>query len=730
MDFKIIPNDVMQKALRHKYTRKQEETLVENYGCKKPDAVPDGVLQVLRSRKPHGCTSNQGLFRANAYAVVDACFGNPNTQSTASHLFDTPYASKVGGQGASFPTSYLVKVALLEYYDKHKTDFVSKSGMSERDVTLLRKRLTEVVQFVKRDLAERLCPEGKFITPLSKVDAAMYVCRKDTQAYPLGGQKNDPHVLEYLLNHPEETGGSVLLGQRYQRNKTNSSGEPLPRCVFNSDVRDVAEDARYTVPLIRAMQADAQRDYMSPFMELLGPEKVGAAQATWYDGCGNKPMPYWSIMGDVTAEDQCISRYHGELFLDVVEPLFAPESRAALRQSVMHCFEDRLLIDEEHELVGEHSIFSGVDWTHLIEEVISYIECLLFVGTTTLKVPSFKDGIKVSSKWVDCEKWKPALIQVCGDDVHILLATPDSAEWCFDTQASTPEQHFVYCAAVLRLDANVEKQAVWRTKTSFCSKFYSPAVRVTLDDGSPAFKPIYSPVLAINGVLNPEDELSDPSITKQLSRACQILDQSYGHEKWNQAVTLLTHSIAKEDADKIRTLLEMDMTQLDSRNAGRFGGYYTMGAPEWFAEKSPTVALMLKILGMSTAEVATWRKTLSDVHMMRRLHWLYRVNPDYVATDVWYEDKDVYRLFFDDSLPADDPNSAVSKLTRYRTCDPQGTESVMRVEAEYASNLTFDQNMASDTPMSTYRQGLKNVTKALNYVDRPESGSSRPTKRF
>lgn len=684
-----------------------------------PSDVTASALDIVQSRTPHGPTERYPLFGLgyDPEQFINKVVGDGSNGSECLRTFDLPNLRKVGPQGASFPIPYLWEKSTSKYF----SSVIREDGLTERQ------RL--IVEQVGNDLVARV----GVLTPLSWEEAVDVACG-DAQAWPFGGQKSDPMTRKWLLEHPWELGNSALVGQRYQRNKTDEDGCPVPRSTFNSDVRTVVATAAFTYPLIRALQADAKRDYSSPYQGLNGPEAVGAAI---YDYLKEKPnMAFTSVMGDVTGMDQCCTLWHVESIMEpVLRRIYPSEWHELLHATLVDGVMCDLVLDADHVLCGPHSWLSGIGWTQLGEDIITLCVAYDFLTAVVVTTKGAKDPV-----YRGLEEWKPALIHVQGDDVHVLVSVPAGVTYYrySDLSPVSLEELYAELYEAWDLRAAVQKQHVWFNRTSFCSKLYKPSC-TAVQNGRSYLRPIYSVVMALNNVFYPEYSCTDPSMPAEVSRVAQIMDDVVGHECYDKAVTFLFQSLTEGDKVKLREMLLGDRMIFDaSQFAYTCRAYMYHSWEEWKPTTSPTLALFAKLSGMTADEIVNAQKVLNDIHSLRRLHWRYHVNPASVLDPSSPDSLSAlrYRAFFDASYeidPTDNSgrsNDAFDVVQAALHTDCEGRVVAVRKAEEYLPTLTWLQNWLSDTPASDMQE-KKTFVKSQNQSENAVNGAKRnPRFRF
>lgn len=701
---------ISEKALRDARTMKvSDETMAAMLANSNASLteIPfsDAMREVLHSRSAQESPKRYPLFAIGhtAHSALQAVIGSPDTCSKMSRDIDFPLVGKVGPQGARFSADYLVEF-LLNYYDR--VDHLSQPKFRSGNLS---PRMAKAVAEVKQILWT-LIGKGK-IKPLTWEEAVDAVCSKDAACWPLGGNKTDPSVRQWLLDHPysEETRDEVtaLVGQRFQRNKHNDTGMPIPRLIFNADVRAVALAAMYEAPLVEALQ-NINPDVLSPFCELNGVQCVGSTILKWVNSA--KVTEFESVEVDVKSMDTAYTIEHAKVAYDIIRTLFSDDRW--LWESIELSFSMPAVLSESKSFRGIHSLFSGVTWTHLLESILSFTVQTHLAHSVRLLT---KDGTGDIARAVGLNHWGHCLIMVCGDDAALLIRKPSNTEYGDgDCIAADIRDIAVAVYGEWGLPTAQEKVAVRKRYVNYCSKTYSnKAVHMDAKGIPDYYRPVYSPTMSVLNVLFPEYPLTDPSIVNEVLRVAMIVDQSYGSEHWNRLADWLCNSIGKADIEKLTEIMTSFAAESDSaiKALGKAAPWMIQSSG-WEVQNSPFISYLTKWLGLTSSEKAELRTIISDVVRFRVLHWRYHMFPDDVLEERTSGNfsRNTYKAFFRDEAAETGTGKAVIRpdiptLSYALSHESDNSDSPcvpLRDPANYRADKSFYENFDFDDPMAEY----------------------------
>lgn len=726
---KSVPDKNIQKAMKFSLTAQGRKELVASAGAELKSAEEFGFgpaqLEALNARSARIAPERYPLFMAGYSDTIalNKILPKPESCSKMSEEVDIPLIPKLGSQGARFSSDYMLK-HVLRYYETPAVEF---------DVAVLEDdTFRDILEEVATDLESRV---GKLI-PLTW-EEAVYEISKDKACWPYTGQKSDGDVVEWLLAHPydlgvlpEDTTGdlapSSLLGQRYQRNKHDDNDMPIPRCIFNADVRFVVAAAMYEIPLVRALQKNAITDHMSPYTELNGPESVGQAISEWYS---RKPaMSFESVEIDVKGMDMCFRKIHCDTIIyPILRRLFADNGlingRDFLWESLQFGFTTPIVVSKDVVLLGDHGHASGVTWIHITESILTRV-CHKW-AMRNIVIGTLDDSEEITAL-SSLDRWKPVLDLVAGDDLSKVVAKPVGSVWV----EYTGGDDFRECdllAVVTREYARLgmitapTKISVRSMYVNFCSKTYSLKNRALSEDGKERYwRPTYSPVMALLNILHPEYDLERPSLACEVLRVAQIVDQTYGHEQHKRLVVTLLNSLSDDDIGRLKSVLaNPDGLTAEEKFLGRASAYAWRGGEGWTVGNSPFLMALSAFVGLDKAQRAELRGIDADVVMFRRIHWRYHIRPADVMLDGTVS-HDTYTAFFDDTFGRDETTGL--RVYNYEALrfglehNDAGAPAPARDATRYSPVDSFDVQFDIDDPLAELRS--RTVVQSVAYDDK------------
>lgn len=708
----IISESNFKKARAYRADAKTVTDLLTSSHARLSDEIQFSSVQreILNSRTNAPAPQRYPLFWRGVTAgnVLDTVIGSSESCSGMSRDIDIPLIGKVGPQGTRFNPSYLLK-GILNYYDRPFTLDVVFDG------TELTRNQRRAVAFVKAYLRDRLDP----ITPLTWEEAVDIVCSKDTASWPTGGSKRSPEVREWLLAHPLDLReASSLAGQRHQRNKHDDLGMPVPRVIFNADIRAVTMATMYEAPLIDALQKLAKTDSNCPFVELNGTNAVGASTLKWVR---ETPLSeYDSLEIDIKSMDTCFTRQHMEIVYEIIKDLFTDATYLWESMAFSHC--SPIVVSPEITLEGEHTLLSGVAWTHIAESVLSL--CVQTELAHSMRLATVRpDGTYATI--VGLDNWGEYQIQVAGDDARLLIKRPTAAIYVDGAgRACSPVDVAVPLYKQWGLETSSEKIAIRRNYSNYCSKTYSAKAVVLGSDGNPErYRAVYSPVAAINAVYYPEYPLTDPSLINELLRVSAIVDQSYGSEHWNKLVDSLVNSLSRADVEKLSGMMESFIPECENAfQALGKAATWDLVIGDWTPSASQFLSYLTKWLGLTSSEKAELRSIISDVVRFRALHWLYRIDPRGVCDPNYdeYASRDAYTAMFEDVTTVTENGNTLRRPNTSKLVDilrgiHRDPDSVIRDPKNYRADMSFFDQIEVDNPMVEF--GRKRPEQSVNVVE-------------
>lgn len=710
-------NDRIRDAQGTKLSAAARERLVADYDATIVDIPWTSTMEeILKSHdNVAGKPARYPLFwrGLTAQAVLNAVLPVPENLSQVTREVDLDKIDTIGTQGVHFSTDYMLP-RYLEYYSRkdgaNRVPFCSDAmGYNQRYV------VDQVKQFFLDAIG------GNQLTPLSWEAACSVVCSKYTASFPTGGLKSDPAVREWVLGEQFDPNAPVLGGQRYQRNKRNSNGDPEPRCIFNADIRAVVAAARYEAPLVALFQrlADDGRIIQGlSTSEARGPKSVGQALKCWAESRPN--MTFRSIEVDVSGMDKCFTLEHAKVCYDIIAPLFTETD--GLWESIAYSFTADLIVSRDVVLRGEHGIFSGVTWVHMLENIMSMV-----LGLSIKRLLH----IRVKGKtWTysDIDYWKDTLILMSGDDLAVVVAIPESAEFGVlidrdGVEESIPATHddIIDLYARWGFKTKSEKIHIRRNYVNFCSKTYRPGVVIKESESGAtvAWRPVYSVVSAIEAVYYPEYSLEVPSLTAEILRVAAIVDQTYGHQCWAALVASLCNSLADEDRHEVQDAVTAIGPDTDIVRVLGKSLTWSASIGEWTIGSSPFIRELKSFLGLATANADVVDVVRGQLFTLKRSSWFFGLDLSKIAAmlrelgskcdcssgDVKSAEAYANRLEALTAETVDDSGSPCALYPeRVIECSKTGigADSLAepRMITEYDASRSYQDNLTSSTPMS------------------------------
>jgi len=348
--------------------------------------------------------------------------------------------SKVGQQGG-YPPLKERMIDLEKYFSRGKPASIRKSPEYDKIVKIVRERLFKShslraltpEQVLHRDVEDDKLNSNSGLPDFSKRSF------EDVQL----------HALEDAKSGKWKTYPAVL-GSRSSRQK--------PRFIFMFPMSTNLVEKEYVIPIMDCIRSNRVRSFAAweGFDEV---EEAFMAQGAF------KAKTLASM--DYTGMDQTMVSDQMEIVYDIVAPIFQPKYRAGLHESLMHCINIPILIDERSMIIGIHGLASGSGWTNLSESIISeFVHELI------------NQRIELVGN------------QLLGDDG----AMSTNSELDF---AQVIAEASLSCG----LEANPEKQDISSKTLHYLQRFFDKTILVP---GTSTVAGCYPTVLAINAGMNPE----------------------------------------------------------------------------------------------------------------------------------------------------------------------------------------------------------------------------------
>nr|UAW00405.1 MAG: RNA-dependent RNA polymerase [Porcine picobirnavirus] len=292
-----------------------------------PDAIRDRWLEKLK-RLENGSEYEQKVFQ-----------------------FDSRQLEKWGPQGGVAPIDELLEEIVLPTFsgDTHPSAFPSDELWQEA-----KHRTTRVLM---RSGARSLRP-----VPYENVidDMRARDTLESNSGWPLFTRRNKPEVIKQSIEEAEnglwKTYPAIALFRNYN-NKT--------RLVWMFPMSANLVEGSFFQPLQSVlMKGSLGKTFLAPWN---GFEIVRQRITSAYDS--NLAI----AASDFTSTDAHFQLSSTMEVFEVISPCFQPQYRAALRESLINMHTIPLLIGVDRQLVGEHGVSSGSNWTNFVETIFDLI---------------------------------------------------------------------------------------------------------------------------------------------------------------------------------------------------------------------------------------------------------------------------------------------------------------------------------------------------------------------
>ena len=182
---------------------------------------------------------------------------------------------------------------------------------------------------------------------------------ESNSGWPLFTRRNKPEVVAQSIEEAEDgrwkTYPAIALFRNYNR-KT--------RLVWMFPMSANLVEGSYFQPLQSIlMKSKAANGFLSPWK---GFEQVRLLITTEY---GQHAI----AASDFSSTDAHFTKAASLEVCDVLEQCFQPRYRALLRESIEYMHDIPLIISPDSELVGEHGVSSGSNWTNFVETIFDWI---------------------------------------------------------------------------------------------------------------------------------------------------------------------------------------------------------------------------------------------------------------------------------------------------------------------------------------------------------------------
>jgi hypothetical protein len=212
---------------------------------------------------------------------------------------------------------------------------------------------------------------------------------------------------------------------------------------------------------------------------------------------------------DYTKMDKHFNGLCTQFVIDVLTPVFQPESRELLQRSLEHINTVDVLVEPNKILTGFHGMPSGSGWTNLAESILSFG---IILQTTKIL------GLELSND---------AICQVLGDDGFLGLS---------DTNPEAADV-FSEVASKFGMIANPDKQGDSPENFNYLQRFFDRDISFDLE-GRDVMAGSYPGILALNTAMNPE-RIHDPAKwgpEMETLRWIMILENCNEHPGFHQLI--------------------------------------------------------------------------------------------------------------------------------------------------------------------------------------------------
>lgn len=266
--------------------------------------------------------------------------------------FDSDQLPKWGPQGEVAPISELMDEVVLPTF----------SGGSKSYPAFESKQWQQAKRFVVRHLHSAGC-KGLSPVPYKRVvdDMRARDTLESNSGWPLFTRRNKPEVIAQSIQEAEDgrwkTYPAIALFRNYNQ-KT--------RLVWMFPMSANLVEGSFFQPLQSIlMRSRFARQFLAPWN---GFEAVRDEMTDVYQ----------RVRAYVAASDFSSTDAHFQLAVslevfDVIKECFQPRYRSALEESIRYMHEIPLVISDTSELVGEHGVSSGSNWTNFVETILDWV---------------------------------------------------------------------------------------------------------------------------------------------------------------------------------------------------------------------------------------------------------------------------------------------------------------------------------------------------------------------
>jgi hypothetical protein len=445
----------------------------------KAEGLPAHFARIREGSEPTGRTP---LFKGRSAEEVVAEWKTILSRYSGSYPrlveYDLSRLPKFGPQGGYPPMSDRMRD--LELYFTNTMPVSLPPAVRQRLVLQTRdylfgkehsKRPLPVASVLKRDIAE------------DKVNTS--------SGLPDFRKRSHPDIQQKAVKDAESGMWSSypsVIGSRSQRMKV--------RFIFMSPMSSNLNGKRFLLPLMDIIRS---RNVLS-FSAWEGFEDV--EKAIHQQDPNHSSLIYMNY--DFEKMDTTVGRAQTELVHEVIAPIFQPQYRDALKESMLYGNLCKVMIDNHLLIEGDHGYASGVEWVNFVESVLSLMVQLRFEELSG----------------------EPLVIsQLLGDDGAISMIN----------EVSNAGELMLDVFNEFGFKGQAEKQAESKHTFVYLQRFFD---RDILIPGTNVMAGSYPTVLALNTAMNPE-RFHDPgkwNNRMEILRWIMILENCHHHPAFEDLV--------------------------------------------------------------------------------------------------------------------------------------------------------------------------------------------------
>nr|UAW00419.1 MAG: RNA-dependent RNA polymerase [Porcine picobirnavirus] len=420
--------------------------------------------------------------------------------------FDTSQVEKWGPQGAVQPIDELMDDIVLPTFEPQEVP-VAFSTIEWR--------------YAKLRVLDQLRHAGAYgLRPAAYKHVVDDMRARDTlesnSGWPLFTKRNKPEVIAQSIQEAEDgrwkTYPAIALFRNYNR-KT--------RLVWMFPMSANLVEGSFFQPLQSVlMHSYLAEEFLSPWT---GFEQVRKYVSSAYD------HGFSVAASDFSSTDAHFHLAASMEVCDVIEGCFVPAARDALRESIRYMHEIPLVVGLDRQIVGEHGVSSGSNWTNFIETIFDMIlaEYVLIKesqldGTIPTPLPDLEQGDKS-----DVFDVLNTLFDNPSDAYEGLYAIGDDMAWCTldydDTFAERLSEYGEEVGQVIKAEKTMNESDYVKSLQRLFQRGYSRP------DGQ--LRAVYSTVRALKSLVYPERFHKPDLWSKDMEavRAFMILENCVDH---------------------------------------------------------------------------------------------------------------------------------------------------------------------------------------------------------